>query len=303
MSDEIENLSSTIQAAALQSSAGIGQLSSTMRRPKRAIPFRMVLGGLLLALILLAVLLAPVIARQSPTAQNLSDALASPGGRHLLGTDELGRDTLTRLLYGARYTVGIAIFSTTVGAVVGLSLGVVAGYFRGWSDAVIMRAIDALLAFPSILIAFIVVAVLGAGIDSLVYAMMIYAAPIFVRFSYTATLPLGSRDYVEASRARGASDLRILCRHIVPHVLPEIIILWTLRLGVVAILISSLGFIGLGVTPPTPEWGAMLGEGAEYLTYAPTLVIAPGAAISILIISFNLLGDGLRDYLDPRGRK
>lgn len=303
MTEKLNRATPNAQAGGLQPGLDLTDLSGGARRTKRGVPFRLVLGAVLLGLILLAMLLAPVLTSTGPAQQNLSEALRPAGRDHLLGTDPLGRDTLTRLLYGARYTVGIAILSTTVGAVVGLVLGVVAGYFRGWLDAIIMRTTDALLAFPSILIAFVVVAILGPGMESVLYAMMIYSAPIFVRFSYTATLPLKSRDFVEASRARGASHLRILARHIVPHVLPEIIVLWTLRLGIVAILVSSLSFIGLGVIPPTPEWGAMLGEGAEYLTYAPTLVIAPGMAISLLIISFNLLGDGLRDYLDPRGRR
>lgn len=302
MAEKLDDLTADVQARVLQPGADLVAVTQDPRRSRRGIPFRLLLGAVLLGLILTAMLLAPVVAPAGPTQQNLSEALRPPGSGHLLGTDGLGRDTLTRLLYGARYTVGIAIFSTTVGAVTGLALGVVAGYFRGWLDAIIMRATDALLAFPSILIAFVVVAILGTGIKSLLYAMMVYSAPIFVRFAYTATLPLRSRDFVEASRARGASHMRILTRHIVPHVLPEIVVLWTLRLGIVAILVSSLSFIGLGVIPPTPEWGAMLGEGAEYLTYAPALVIAPGVAISLLIISFNLLGDGLRDYLDPRGR-
>ncbi|MGE0803055.1 MAG: ABC transporter permease [Lautropia sp.] len=273
-------------------------------RARRPIPFRLALGGCLLAIIVLAVLFAPLISSYDPTRQTLSNALLAPGSPgHLLGTDNVGRDIFTRLLYGGRYTVGIALLATTLGAIVGVAVGATAGFFRGVLEAVIMRTTDALLAFPSILIAFVVVAILGTGTNSLIWAMMIYAVPIFVRFSYTATLPLMSHDLIEASRARGASNLRILCRHVVPNILPEIIILWTLRLGAVAILVSSLSYVGLGVTPPAPEWGAMLGQGSQYLSYAPTLVLAPGIAISVLIIAFNLIGDGLRDYIDPRSKR
>jgi ABC-type dipeptide/oligopeptide/nickel transport system permease subunit len=290
-----------------QTSPEIGNAAESLELPPRRsrlhLPFRALAGGALLGIILLAIILDPVLTTRSATHQDLSNALKSPSLSHLLGTDQLGRDTLTRLLYGARYTVGITIFSTTLGAVVGVMLGMLAGFFRKWVEVVVMRTTDALLAFPSILIAFVVVAVLGPGISSLVYSMSIYAAPIFVRFAYTATLPVVARDFVEASRARGASTTRILLRHILPNILPEIVILWTLRLGVVAVLVSSLSFVGLGVQPPTPEWGAMLGQGTEYLDIAPSLVIAPGLAISLLIISFNLLGDGLRDVLDPKSRR
>ncbi|WP_349903437.1 ABC transporter permease [Parafrigoribacterium humi] len=282
---------------------GIGDDSEparAARRVRRRIPFRAWVGGLLLAVMTLGCIVGPFLLAQGPFDQVLSDALNPPSAGHWLGTDDLGRDLLSRLLTGGRYTVGIAVAATTLGMVFGGILGVLAGYRRGVTEVIIMRAVDTMLVFPDVLIAFVVVAILGAGTSSVTYAMIVYSIPIFARFAFGSTIAVMSREYIEATKSRGASDMRLIFRHVIPNILPEMVIIWTLRLGIVAFLVSGLSFLGLGVQPPIPEWGAMLSQGQVFMQTNPALVLIPGAAITLFILAINLLGDGLRDVLDPR---
>ncbi|UWP86796.1 ABC transporter permease [Dactylosporangium fulvum] len=268
----------------------------------RRLPVRAQLGlGMLVAIVVVSTVV-PLLSPYKPFQQNLSEAFQGFSAAHPLGTDQLGRDMLVRLAYGARYTIGITLAATVLGAVIGMTAGVIAAYYRRWPETIVMRAVDVMLAFPGVLIAFIVIAVLGTGTAPLLYATTIYSVPVFARLAYGTSKSIMARQFVDAARARGASDARIIWRHIVPNIVPEMVILWTLRLAITAMLVSSLSFLGLGVQPPTPEWGAMLSQGREFLRVEPAMVVVPGVAVSLLIIAINLFGDGLRDAVDPRRR-
>lgn len=267
---------------------------------KKRLPPRAMLGIAILLFILAVTVLVPLLSPYTPTQQNLAEALQGFTLAHPLGTDQLGRDMLVRLAYGARWTVGITLAATCIGAVVGVALGILGAYYGRWLEVVLMRSVDVMLTFPGVLIAFFVVAILGAGTTSLIYAVSLYSVPIFARLAYGTTKSIMTRQFIEAARTRGANDLRVMVRHILPNIFSEMVILWTLRLGVTALLVSSLSFLGLGVQPPTPEWGAMLNQGREFMRVLPSMTIIPGVAISLFIVAINLLGDGLRDAIDPR---
>lgn len=282
--------------------AGVGQRRRS-RPSLRRVPKRALFGGALLLGLLGTCLVVQLFSSADPYQQDLANALASPSWSHPLGTDELGRDTLARIAHGANYTVGITVAATVVASIAGVSLGVVAGYYRGWLDTVIMRLVDAMLSFPGILVAFIVIAILGAGTLQLLYAAALYSTPIFARLAYGTSRSVMTQQYIDSARARGASNPRIILRHVLPNITSEMTILFTLRLAVCALLVSALSFLGLGVAPPTPEWGAMLSNGRQYLRTEPLMVVIPGLTITLLIVGFNLLGDGLRDLLDPRRKR
>lgn len=279
-----------------------GQLRAKPRSLLYRMPPRAQLGLAILVVILLGGVLVPLVSPYDPAQQNLAEALKGFSFAHPFGTDPLGRDVLVRVAVGARWTVGITLAATCIGAIVGISLGVLAAYYGRWIEVLIMRAVDVMLTFPGVLIAFVVIAILGPGTVSLIFAASIYSAPIFARLAFGTTKSVKARQFVEAARLRGASDLRVMSQHILPNIFSEMVILWTLRLGVTALLVSSLSFLGLGVQPPTPEWGALLSQGREYMRIEPSLTIIPGMAISLFIIAINLLGDGLRDAIDPRYR-
>jgi peptide/nickel transport system permease protein len=263
-------------------------------------PLRAKLGLLILFGILVASVVVGLVSPFDPMKPDLAASFEGSSGKHWLGTDQLGRDVLSRLALGARYTVGITVAATAGGSLVGGVFGVLAAYFGGWVESVIMRVVDTLLAFPGVLIAFLVIAVLGTGTSSLIYATIIYSIPVFARLAFGTSKRVLASHFIEAARIRGASDSRIILTHVVPNILPEMVVLWTLRLAIAAMLVSSLSFLGLGVQPPLPEWGAMLSQGREFITSHPAMVIIPGLAVSLLIIGVNLLGDGLRDAVDPR---
>jgi ABC-type dipeptide/oligopeptide/nickel transport system permease subunit len=291
-------------ASVLQKGDGPEDIGDAEGSPlRRRWPIRAKLAAISLAIFALLAVFGPQLAPQEPNQQDLSNVLQAPSSEHFFGTDQLGRDTFSRIIYGARYTVGITLLATTIGGAIGVLIGLIAGYSRGWLEGVIMRVVDAMLAFPDILLAFVVVGILGLGLKSVVVAMVVISVPIFARFAYAGTLSIGGRDFIEAIKARGASHSRTVLRHVLPNILPEIVIVWSLRLGIVALNVSALSFLGLGVQPPTPEWGVMLSQGRAYMRTVPWLVIFPGVAVSLLIMSFNLLGDGLRDVMDPRGKR
>ncbi|MFT4181866.1 MAG: ABC transporter permease [Rhizobium sp.] len=262
--------------------------------------WRVSLGGGLLTLILVASLLAPVLGPFDPYAQNMQAALQAPSGAHLLGTDEFGRDLFSRILWGGRIAMLVALASVAVSVAAGVALGTVAGYFGGWTDVLIMRAVDILLAFPNFLLAIAMVAILGPGLTNMLVAIAIFGIPGFIRLYRSEVLVLKDADYVEAARSMGASHWQIIRRHILPNTVPLVIVLSSLRAATAILVASGLSFLGLGAQPPLPDWGAMLTNGREYLRVAPHLTAVPGLAIMILVFAFNIFGDGLRDLFDPR---
>ena len=262
---------------------------------------RSALGGLLVVLLLVgAAVIAPWVAPYDPNAPEVVNKFASPSWRHLLGTDELGRDVLSRLLHGARVSVFTTLVATLAIAAIGMVLGTLAGYLGGVTDLVIGRVVDVFLAFPGFLLALAITAVLGPGTSHLLLAVVLVWWAGYARLVRAAVLQERGRPYVEAARAVGSPAWRVLVRHIVPNVIGPVIVLSTLQLGAVLLALTSLSFLGLGVQPPTAEWGAMLTGGRAYLGSAPHLMLAPGACVFLMVMGCNLLGDGLRDVLDPR---
>jgi peptide/nickel transport system permease protein len=244
--------------------------------------------------------LAPVLAPYGPLDQDLANNYAGPSLEHPLGTDDLGRDTLSRLFYGSRVSLGIAVTSVVIGVLIGAVLGLIAAYYGGIIDSIIMRVMDIMLALPGILLGIAIVVVLGNGVINTVIAVAIFSVPTFARLVRGSALSVLQLDYVMASRAIGASGLRIVLGHVVPNSLTPLIVQSTLQLGVAILIASGLSFLGLGVQPPNPEWGAMLSKGRELVRSTPVAAFAPGMAITILVLSFSLVGDGLRDALDPK---
>lgn len=245
---------------------------------------------------------APYIAPADPLAQDYSALMQAPNAEHFLGTDQVGRDMLSRLIYGARISLVVGIISTGVAITIGVPLGLIAGYFRGAIDEVFMRVMDAIIAFPSIILALAIVALLKPSATNVMLAIGITYTPIFARLIRSQALSLRERDFVLAARAIGAPNGRIMIRHIFPNAASPIIVQGTLGLGRAVIAEASLGFLGVGVQPPTPTWGSMLNQGAPLLAHAPWISIVPGVAIFLLVLAFNLLGDALRDLLDPQLR-
>lgn len=266
------------------------------------------LGALIVGLVTVAALAAPLLATTDPIDQDLTVVLKPPfwqqdgSLQHLLGTDHLGRDVYSRLVYGARISLTISVLAALLGALVGVAAGLVAGYLGGRVDAVIMRVVDLNLAFPLILLALAVVALLGASLRNLVIVMAITTWMIYARVVRGLSLTLREQEFVQAVRALGAHDARIIARHILPNVLAPVVVIWTLEVARVILMESALSFLGLGVPPPTPTWGRMLAEGRDYLTMAGWISIFPGLAIMVTVLGINFLGDGLRDLLDPRLR-
>ena len=257
---------------------------------------------LVLCLVTLVALFGPFIAPYDPLEQDLANNYREPSREHLLGTDDLGRDTLSRLIYGARISLGISLSSVSLGVMIGAVLGLLAAYYGGWLDSAIMRFMDFLLALPGILLAIAIVAVLGKCIVNTTLAVAIFAVPTFARLIRGSALSILELDYIESTRALGASDGRIIFRHIVPNALTPVIVQATLSLGTAILISSGLSFLGLGVQPPNPEWGAMLSKGRELIRTTPVVAIAPGVSITLVVLCFSMVGDGLRDALDPRLR-
>jgi ABC-type dipeptide/oligopeptide/nickel transport system permease subunit len=264
---------------------------------------RLALVGLVVVGALLgAALLAPWLAPRDPGKQSLIEKRARPGGKYLLGADEFGRDILSRVIYGTRVALLVGTVSVTIALTVGLLLGSLAGFAGGWVDAVIMRGIEVLLAFPYLLLAIAVVSALGPGALNTTIAVGIWGAPPVTRIARASVLALRETEYVRAARALGASGLALVGRHIFPNVLPTMIVYGTLFMANAILVEAALSFLGLGVQPPTPSWGLMVSTGRDVLLVAPHVATIPGLAIMVAVLGFNLLGDGLRDALDPRLR-
>jgi len=255
--------------------------------------------GLFLAMVLLAVL-APVIAPYDPLEQNILDRLQPPSAEHWLGTDFFGRDTLSRILWGARISLTIGLASIGIAMVVGSAIGLFSGYVGGRVDIVIMQTMDVLLAFPALILGLIIVAMLGPSIANLAIAIALTAIPPFARIARAPTIAVRNREFVEAGRALGYSDKRLMFGHILPNIAPEILVMGSLWLATAIRVEASLAFIGLGVSPPTPTWGGMIREGFENILDSFWLALFPSIAILIVVLGLNLLGDGLRDAVDPR---
>lgn len=250
-------------------------------------------------LLLLVGVFAPLLAPYGPTSVDLPHRLAPMSGAHLLGTDEVGRDILSRLIFGVRVSIGVSVITVACAAVTGMLLGAVAGYFGRWADTTIMRGMDVILSFPSLILAIALAAALGPNLLNAALAIAIVKVPIYARLAYAETLATRHQLYVRAAETFGVSSAFIIRRHVLPNVGSSIIVQTTLDLGDVILLISTLGFLGLGAQPPSPEWGSMISIGWQYLIdqwWYPTFT---GAAIFLSVMSFNLLGDGVRDLLDP----
>ena len=257
-------------------------------------------GGIMILIYAGCALLAPVLFPESPSAPNLMKSLEPPSLEDFLGTDELGRSILGRIIYGSRVSLMIAVGVVSFGLIFGIPLGLISGYYGGKIDFGIQRVTDMFLAFPGFLLALALVAVLGVGLKNTVISIGISMVPLYIRLVRGCVLSVREEDYVEAARAVGTRDVIILLRHILPNVMVPITVQTSLGMGTAILFAAGLGFLGIGVQPPTPEWGAMLGSARVYIFHAPHVSTFPGIAIFLAVLSFNLLGDGLRDALDPR---
>ena len=279
-----------------------------MRHLARRSPLATV-GAVIVGLVVVASLGAPWLATTDPIDQDLAVTLKPPFWKadgsleHPLGTDHLGRDVYSRLVYGARISLIVSVAAALLGGAVGVAAGLVAGYYGGRIDATIMRIVDLNLAFPLILLALSVVAILGPSLQNLIIVMAITTWMIYARVVRGITLGLREREFIQSARAVGAGDLRVIVRHVLPNVFAPIVVIWTLEVARVILMESALSFLGLGVPPPTPTWGRMLAEGRDYLTMAGWIATFPGLAIMVTVLGINFFGDGLRDLLDPRLRK
>ena len=286
-----EGISSRLPRPALPRTLGV-----LLRDPATVLGLGIVLATLAGALA------APLLSPHDPTAVGLEHRLLGPSGQFPLGTDHLGRDELSRLLHGARTTLGAALVVLAVVMGIAIAVGTVSGYFGGWLDSLLMGLVDLLLAFPGLVLAVAIAGTLGPGLFNLLIAMAAVWWAGYARLVRGMVLAARQREYVEAARAAGASHRRIMAVHIWPNILGPVVVLVTLDLGWIVLGISGLSFLGLGAQPPTPEWGAMLNDARPFLQTAPRLLLVPGAAIALVVLGFNLLGDGLRDLLDPRLR-
>ena len=261
------------------------------------------IGMVIVALLILSALLAPWIAPYSPTKQRVTNALQPPSAQNLLGTDELGRDILSRIIYGGQASLEVGAIAVGIAMFSGVALGLIAGYWsNSMLDQVIMRLMDALLAFPALVLALALVAALGPSLENAIIAVGIVGIPAYARLTRAQVLTVKEREFVVAARTTGARDVRIILTHILPNVTAALIIQSSLGVAFAILAEAGLSFLGLGVQPPTPSWGSMLSAGRGYLDLDPWLVIGPGTAIFVAVLGFNFLGDGIRDVLDPRLR-
>lgn len=258
------------------------------------------IGVAIVVLLVLAAIFAPYLATHPPAKQSIMDQLAPPGGAYLLGADQFGRDIWSRLLFGARYSLTIGLFAILTALVVGSLIGMIAGYRGGRTDILLMQVMDVILAFPSLILGLALVALMGATMTNIVIAIAFTATPAFARIARAAVIAQRDREYVQACRAMGFSGGRILFRHILPAILPEVMVMTSLWMATAVRTEASLAFIGLGLAPPTPTWGGMVREGFENILSSFHLALFPSLAILILVLAFNLIGDGLRDAIDPR---
>ena len=264
---------------------------------------KLVMFGLVVfALLVICAVFAPWLAPYDPYHGTATDSLAQPSWKYLLGTDIQGRDALSRLIYGSRTALEVGFITTIAAAIVGIVLGLAAGYFGGITNMIIMRAIDALMGFPMLLLALLIAAVLGSGIQNVIIALGVATLPAYARVMHGLTLSVRENDYILAERSMGANNRRIMLNHILPNALPPMIVLVTLQLGTIILAEAGLSFLGIGIRPPGAAWGSMVYDGYRFLLTNPLLSFAPGLAIMLVVFAFNMVGDGLRDALDPRLR-
>ncbi|MGZ5102405.1 MAG: ABC transporter permease [Usitatibacter sp.] len=288
-------------AIAIPVAAAPRELTPTQRALKRLVRRRGAMVGLALVILFVAIaVLAPWIAPFDPLATSWSAVRKAPGAQHWFGTDEIGRDVLSRVIWGARASLLAGVVSVSISLAIGVPVGLAAGYLGRWSDMLISRVTDAMLACPFLILAIALAAFLGPSLTNAMIAIGIAATPIFIRLTRAQVLAVKVEDYVEAARAVGNSHLRIVLRHIFPNVVAPLIVQATLAIAAAVIAEASLSFLGLGQQPPAPSWGSMLNTAKNYVENAPWMAVWPGASIFLLVLSFNLLGDGLRDALDPR---
>jgi len=260
-------------------------------------------GAYMVLTLVMIGILAPWLAPHDPIEQNLGKPRRPPSLEYPMGTDEFGRCILSRILYGSRISLTIGVTSIGMAMVVGVFLGLVAGYYGGLLDGFIMRIVDIMLAFPYFLLAIAIVILLGPGFFNIIITIAIYSVPTFTRVVRGLVLSQKQKEYIEAAKAFGENNSNIIFRYLLPNCIPSIIVYGTLRIGSAILVSSILGFLGLGITPPTPEWGVMLSSGRAYFRAAPHIVFFPGFAIMVAVLGFNLIGDGLRDVFDPRLRE
>jgi peptide/nickel transport system permease protein len=258
------------------------------------------LGIIFIGILVFVAIFAPYIAPHDPLQQNIMMRYQAPSSEHILGTDEMGRDILSRIIYGSRISLQVGLFSIGLALVIGVFLGILAGYYGGIWDMLIMRAMDIMLAFPSILLAIAIVAILGPQLRNAMLAIGIINIPRFARIIRSSALSIKESEYIAAAKMMGASDVRIIFNHLLPNAMAPLIIQTTLSIATAILEAAALSFLGLGAQPPTPEWGAMLSDARSSLQRAPWVATFPGIAIILGVLGFNLLGDGLRDALDPK---
>jgi peptide/nickel transport system permease protein len=261
-----------------------------------------ILGSVIILVLVITAIFAPLIAPYDPYKVILKDSLQQPSSEHLLGTDEMGRDVLSRIIYGSQIALLVGVIVVTVSGAVGMLLGLIAGYFGGWIETIIMRLMDALMSLPPLVLMLAISVMLGGGLKNVLAALAVGFTPTYCRLMCGQVLSTKENDYIMAANVIGADHPRIMFRHLVPNVFPTLFVMVTMDLGFAILAEASLSFLGIGINPPTATWGAMINGGQRYLFTSPLLSIAPGMAIVLAVLAFNLVGDGLRDALDPRLR-
>jgi len=261
-----------------------------------------IIGAVIILLLILTAIFAPLLTPYEPNKVKLEDSLQQPSSQHLLGTDLYGRDVLTRILYGSRIAIIVGVVAVTASGAFGMFLGLLAGYFGGWVETIIMRITDALMALPPLVLMLAIAVMLGGGVPTVLLALGVALMPTYSRLMCGQVLAAKENDYVMAAKVVGAGNIRVMFRHLVPNVFPPLLVLITLDLGFAILTEASLSFLGIGINPPTATWGAMVSDGQRYLLTHPVLSFTPGLAIVLVVLGFNLVGDGLRDALDPRLR-
>jgi peptide/nickel transport system permease protein len=261
-----------------------------------------IFGAVVLVVLILLAIFTPFIAPYGENEQDLTQTLAQPSKAHWLGTDELGRDLLSRVMYGSRISLLVGIVAVTIAGAIGMGLGLVAGYLGGWVNIIIMRIVDALLALPPLILMLAIAAILGSGVLNVLIALGIGMMPTYCRLMCGQVMTLKERDFIMAARSMGSRNMHIMLRHVLPNTFPPLLVLITVNLGTAIMMEAALSFLGIGILPPTATWGAMVSGGQRFLLTNPLLSFAPGVAVMLVVLAFNMVGDGLRDALDPRLR-
>jgi peptide/nickel transport system permease protein len=259
-------------------------------------------GIVVIVLLIIAAVFSPLLAPYNPNSPSVKELLAPPSATHLLGTDTMGRDTFSRIIYGSRTALIIGLIAVFIAAVIGNALGLLAGFYGRWTNTIIMRLVDALMSVPMILLAVTIAAILGSGVKNVVISLGISLIPPYARLMCAQVMTIKQNDFISAAHSVGASNIRIMLRHVLPNCLPPLIVLLTMQIGQAILSEASLSFLGIGISPPDAAWGSMVSEGYQNLLRSPMLSIAPGLALMLVVFAFNMIGDGLRDALDPRLR-